>query len=112
MTSSRRVTATISLIVAFGMLCPDQATLPVPTAAKAQGLIRNLIARLRGERLPPGIVKARGEIEAAEIDVASRRAGQVVEILVKEGDRVALAQPIARVSSAEGDATSGFTAKR
>lgn len=105
MTCSRRVIATISLIAAFAMLSPDQTTFPLPTAAKAQGLFRNLIARLRGESLPAGIVKAKGEVEAAEIDVASQRAGQISEILVNEGDRVALGQPIARVSSAEGEAT-------
>ena len=39
-------------------------------SAHAQ-VIRNLIARLRGQTLPEGIVKSNGRIEATQVDVSS-----------------------------------------
>ncbi len=73
------------------------------TTAHAQPL-RKLIARLRGERLPAGITKAEGRIEATEVDVSSKYPGQLAEVLVEEGTNVAIGQVIARVSSPEFEA--------
>ena len=38
--------------------------------------------------LPPGFAKANGRIEAERVDVATKLAGRLQEVLVKEGDTV------------------------
>lgn len=72
-------------------------------SAEAQPL-RNLIKRLRGETLPDGIVKGEGSLEAKQVDVSSKYAGRLTEILVSEGSRVTAGQVIGRVSSPEFEA--------
>jgi len=54
--------------------------------------IRKLIEWLRGMTMPAGIVKAEGRIEAIQIDVLSKYAGELVEVTVHEGDKVAPGQ--------------------
>ena len=100
-----RVVSLILLLPAFVLLSPDESFPPGPAAANAQGLIRNLIARLRGETMPQGIVKANGLIEAAQADVSTRYPGRITEISVKEGTQVTIGQALARVSSPEADVT-------
>ena len=73
------------------------------SSAHAQPL-RKLIARLRGQTIPAGIVKAEGRTEATEVDVSSKYPGQLAEISVDEGTKVTLGQVIARVSSPEFEA--------
>jgi HlyD family secretion protein len=72
--------------------------------AHAQGFIKNLIARLRGQTLPAGIVKSNGRIEATQVDVSSKYAGRLEEVTVEEGSNVAQGQVIARISSPEYEA--------
>ncbi|MBV8795635.1 MAG: HlyD family efflux transporter periplasmic adaptor subunit, partial [Hyphomicrobiales bacterium] len=74
------------------------------SSAHAQGVIRNLIARLRGQTLPDGIVKSNGRIEATQVDVSSKYAGRLAEVTVEEGSSVTKGQVIARVSSPEYEA--------
>ena len=100
-----RAASLILLLLAFVLSFPDQSFLPVPSASHAQGLIRNLIARLRGETMPAGIVKANGLTQAAQVDVSSKYPGRLEEISVEEGTKVAVGQAIARVSSPEGEVT-------
>ena len=45
------------------------------SSAHAQGPIRNLIARLRGQALPEGIVQSNGRLEATQVDVSSKYPG-------------------------------------
>lgn len=60
---------------------------------------------LNGERaLPPGLTSANGRIEAAEIDIATKVAGRVIEVMVHEGDLVKQGQPLARLDSRQLDA--------
>jgi HlyD family secretion protein len=66
--------------------------------------IRKLIEWLRGMTMPAGIVKAEGRIEATQIDVSSKYAGELVEVTVQEGDKVAPGQVIARLKSPELEA--------
>src|SRR5271165_337516 len=73
------------------------------SSAHAQPL-RKLIARLRGQTLPAGIDKAEGRIEATQADVSSKYPGQLAEISVEEGTKVAIGQVIGRVSSPEFEA--------
>ena len=100
-----RVVSMILLLPAFVLLSPDESFLAGPAAANAQGLIRNLIARLRGETMPDGIVKANGLIEAARAVVSSKYPGRITEISVKEGAQATIGQALARVSSPEADVT-------
>lgn len=76
----------------------------VPPAAQAQSRLKALIERLRGDAMPPGIVKTNGRIEATQIDVASKYAGRLAEVSVKEGDEVTAGQVVARVASPEYEA--------
>lgn len=49
--------------------------------------------------LPAGIVSGNGRIEAVEIDIATRVAGRIREILVNEGDFVTAGTPLARMDT-------------
>ena len=73
------------------------------SSAHAQPL-RKLIARWRGQTLPAGIAEAEGRIEATQADVSSKYPGQLAEISVEEGTKVAIGQVIGRVSSPEFEA--------
>src|SRR5271165_4129811 len=66
--------------------------------------IRKLIEWLRSLTLPAGIVRAEGRIEATQVDVSSKYAGEVVDVAVQEGDKVAVGQVIARMRSPELEA--------
>ena len=50
-------------------------------------------------KLPDGIAWSNGRIERDEIDIDTKYAGRVSEILVKEGDIVKAGQPVARMQS-------------
>ncbi len=56
------------------------------------------------ETQPYGIAKAQGRIEANQVDVSSKYAGQLADISVEEGSTVAIGQAIARISSPEIEA--------
>ncbi len=51
-------------------------------------------------QLPDGIAAGNGRIEAVEIDVATKTAGRVTEILADEGDFVRAGQVLARMDTA------------
>jgi HlyD family secretion protein len=55
----------------------------------------------RQPQLPAGIVSGNGRIEADEVDIATKYAGRVQEILVHEGDLVKAGQVLARMDTAE-----------
>jgi HlyD family secretion protein len=50
--------------------------------------------------LPDGIASGNGRIEAVEIDIATKIAGRIKEILVNEGDFVTAGQVLARMDTA------------
>lgn len=52
-----------------------------------------------GGGLPAGIASGNGRIEAVEIDVATKTAGRIKEILVNEGDFVEAGQLLARMDT-------------
>src|SRR5512135_1100199 len=66
-----------------------------PTA-QARPKVRNLIAHLRGQRMPKGIEKTNGRIEATLVEVSAKYAGRLAD--VTEG------QVVGRVSSPEYEA--------
>ena len=67
-------------------------------------IIRNLIARLRGETLPDGIVKSNGRLEATQVDVSSKYPGRLSKVMVEEGSSVTQGQVIATITSPEYEA--------
>ena len=80
MTVHRRIAAAAALLLGLGgapLLIGDFGQLgesALVASARAQP-IRNLIARLRGQTMPAGIVKSNGRIEATQVDVSSKYAG-------------------------------------
>jgi HlyD family secretion protein len=108
MTFRRRVAASALLlgVGAFALLAGEEpgGGLSVGASAHAQGVIRNLIARLRGQTLPDGVVKSNGRLEATQVDVSSKYAGRLAEVTVEEGSSVTQGQVIARISSPEYEA--------
>jgi len=106
MTRTRRI-ATVVLLLPLGATLLSSRGVPVGDAlvsfAHAQP-IRNLIARLRGQKLPAGIVKSNGRIEATQVDVSSKYSGRLEEVTVEEGSTVTQGQVIARISSPEYEA--------
>lgn len=59
----------------------------------------------RAPALPPGIAVANGRLEAEEIDISTKFAGRVAEILVKEGDAVQVGQVVARMDTRDLEAS-------
>jgi HlyD family secretion protein len=105
--SQRAAAAAIFLGVgasALSISVEMNGSLSLAPSAHAQGLIRNLIARLRGETLPDGIVKSNGRIEATQVDVSSKYPGRLAEVTVEEGSSVTQGQVIAKITSPEYDA--------
>jgi HlyD family secretion protein len=66
--------------------------------------VRNMIARLRAKKMPPGIVKTNGRIEATQVDVSAKYAGRLAEVSVEEGSSVKAGQVVARIVSPEYEA--------
>ena len=59
----------------------------------------------RQPKLPEGIAFSNGRIEADQVDIAAKYAGRVKEVLVKEGDLVEPGQVLARMDTAELEAS-------
>ncbi len=108
MTFRRRVAAS-ALMLGFGACAlslgvDSKGGVSLTPSAHAQGIIRNLIARLRGQTLPDGIIKSNGRIEATQVDVSSKYAGRLAQVTVEEGSSVTQGQVIAKLTSPEYDA--------
>ncbi|MBK1636430.1 HlyD family secretion protein [Rhodovulum adriaticum] len=71
----------------------------VPLALVGAALVYSLTHD--NDALPPGFATANGRIEAQRVDVATKHAGRLAEILVAEGDLVAEAQMLARLDDAQ-----------
>ncbi len=104
MTVHRRVAAAAALVLGLGGPPLLTGDVGLVNSAHAQGFIKNLIARLRGETLPEGVVKSNGRIEATQVDVSSKYPGRLAEVTVEEGSSVTQGQVIARISSPEYEA--------
>jgi len=108
MTIRQRVTTSAFMLgigaCALSMNGEPNGRLSIAPSAHAQGLIRNLIARMRGQTLPDGIVKSNGRIEATQLDVSSKYAGRLSEVTVDEGYSVTQGQVIAKLTSPEYEA--------
>ena len=68
-------------------------------AAAAAGAIHFILQRPAG--LPAGIVDGNGRLEATEVDVASKLAGRLRELVPREGDRVEAGDVVGRLDADE-----------
>jgi len=80
-----------------------QSAQPKPLE-QARSAVETLINRLRGRDMPAGIEKANGNIEATQVDVASKYPGRLATLTVDEGDEVNAGQVIATISSPDTEA--------
>lgn len=55
--------------------------------------------RLGSQGTPPGFVIGNGRLEATEIDISTKLAGRIEEMLVDEGDFVVASQPLVRMQT-------------
>lgn len=55
----------------------------------------------RSRALPPGFTEGNGRIEATQVDVATKAAGRVLDVLAEEGDFVQQGQVVAHMDVAE-----------
>jgi len=76
----------------------------ISSSAQARPRVTDLINRLRGDRLPDGIVKTNGRIEATQVDVSAKYPGRLADITVEEGSNVTAGQVIGRIDSPEVEA--------
>src|SRR5271156_4003727 len=108
MTFRRRFVASAILLgvgaCALSLTAEPRGGISWVPSAHAQGIIRDLIARLRGQTLPDGIVKSNGRIEATQVDISSKYAGRLAEVNVEEGSSVTQGQVIAKLTSPEYEA--------
>lgn len=73
--------------------------------AVALGLVGYQAWRARAAAsLPPGIAQSNGRIEAERVDIATKYAARVAEVLVGEGDWVERGQTLARMDTTEIEA--------
>ncbi len=74
------ICARVLIVLALGLIAanPPQSFLErlssgmIVSTAHAQLKMRSLLDRLTGEKMPAGIVKTNGRIEATQVDVAAR----------------------------------------
>jgi HlyD family secretion protein len=91
-------------VLAMSVGAAPQGGIRTMAAAEAQNFLQNMLTRLRGERLPAGIVKSNGRIEATQINISSKYPGRLVELNVEEGSSVTQGQVIGKISSPEVEA--------
>jgi HlyD family secretion protein len=73
---------------------------PKANADRAGDLLMRVWRTFRPESLPEGFAGGNGRIEAVEIDIATKTAGRLREVLVNEGDFVTAGQVLARMDTA------------
>ncbi len=60
--------------------------------------------KLKPPGLPAGIVSVNGRVEATQVDISTKIAGRVIEIVPHEGDLVSPGEVVARIDTSETDA--------
>lgn len=88
--SSRRLP--IALFVLVGCLVGSAGP-----SAHADDRFDKLVQKLRPDRLPGGFASANGRLESEQVEIATKLAGRIAEVLVKEGDEVERSQVVARM---------------
>jgi HlyD family secretion protein len=78
---------------------PNHWLFRIAAAIVAAAILYGLWQFLQPEGLPEGLASGNGRIEAVEIDIATKTAGRVEDILVNEGDFVTAGQVLARMDT-------------
>lgn len=78
---------------------PNHWLFRIAAAIAAAAILYGLWQFLQPEGLPEGLASGNGRIEAVEIDIATKTAGRVEDILVNEGDFVTAGQVLARMDT-------------
>jgi HlyD family secretion protein len=101
MSSRRRLfVVTLALLGLAGV-----AALLYWLATERPDAFRSVLRDITGnEVLPAGFASSNGRIEATEVDVASKLAGRLTEVLVREGERVEAGSVVARLDTESLDA--------
>ncbi len=69
-------------------------------AVAGVSLLAGLALRQFSPRRPPSFASGNGRLEAMDVDVAAHAAGRLVQVVVREGDRVRAGQILARMDAA------------
>jgi len=69
----------------------------VPAAASAENALTSILQYFRGQNTQGGIASSNGRIEAQTVDVATKYAGRIVEVMVTEGEIVEAGAVVARL---------------
>lgn len=102
MSSRRRLSAIVVLVL---LSAGGIAALLYWLATERPDTYRELIHGITGDPvLPEGFASSNGRIEATEVDVASKLAGRLTEVLVREGERVEAGSVVARLDTESLDA--------
>lgn len=97
----RRAAAVAAIVMAAAAFVPAPG---YGITADAKSVLANILTRLRGEKLPEGIVKTNGRIEATQVDISAKYPGRLVEVKAEEGDNVKEGEVVARIASPEIEA--------
>jgi HlyD family secretion protein len=74
------------------------------TGADVTALPQAVLGLLNDRGLPAGFAQGNGRLEATEVDVATKIPGRLLEVRVREGDRVAAGQVVAVLDTASLEA--------
>lgn len=90
----------LALLLAVGTGLPQRDAF----AASPKELLEGAMNKLRGNKLPPGVVRSNGRLEAEYVDVTSKLAGRLVEVNAVEGQMLRAGDVVAKLDSAEIEA--------
>jgi HlyD family secretion protein len=91
--TTKAVVASVALVVALGAWAISRYVIDVGAQATwVAGLFR-------APALPAGFASGNGRIEATEYDIATKRAGRIAAVAVREGDAVEPGQVLARMDT-------------
>ncbi|MCD0417385.1 efflux RND transporter periplasmic adaptor subunit [Rhodopseudomonas sp. BR0M22] len=81
----------------FSVFCLGVGVLAGPLPAHADDKFDKLIQKLMPKRLPAGFASANGRLESEQVEIATKLAGRIAEVLVKEGDEVEKGQLLVKM---------------
>jgi HlyD family secretion protein len=69
----------------------------------SRAIVAKVVEYFWGPTLPLGFASGNGRIEATQYDIATKHAGRIAEVLVREGDMVRQDQFLARMDTKDLD---------
>ena len=85
------------------MKIPRYVVVLAVAAVVAGGAAAGYVAwkQYEASQLPPGIVSINGRVEATQVDISTKIAGRVIEIVPHEGDMVSPGEVVARIDTSQ-----------